>query len=44
MPTNPKLWSQCLSWVKFRYKIYPSAYCNGAVAKSYKKLGVKNNK
>jgi hypothetical protein len=40
-PTNPKLWSQCLSWAKSRYKVCPSAYCNGAAAKRYKKLGGK---
>lgn len=40
-PTNPKLWSQCLSWARSRYKVCPSAYCNGAAAKRYKKLGGK---
>lgn len=40
-PTNPKLWGQCLSWAKSRYKVCPSAYCNGAAAKRYKKLGGK---
>ena len=40
-PTNPKLWSQCLTWAKSRYKVCPSAYCNGAAAKRYKKLGGK---
>jgi hypothetical protein len=40
-PKNPKLWSQCLSWAKSRYKVCPSAYCNGAAAKRYKQLGGK---
>jgi len=40
-PTNPKLWSQCLSWARSRYKVCPSAYCNGAAAKRYKKMGGK---
>ena len=38
-PTNPKLWQQCLSWAKDRYKVCPSAYCNGAAAKRYKSKG-----
>jgi len=40
-PTNPKLWSQCLSWARSRYKVCPSAYCNGAAAKRYKQKGGK---
>ena len=40
-PKNPKLWSQCLSWAKSRYKVCPSAYCNGAATKRYKQLGGK---
>jgi len=38
-PTNPKLWSQCLAWARSRYKVCPSAYCNGAAAKRYKSKG-----
>jgi hypothetical protein len=38
-PTNPKLWSQCLAWARSRYKVFPSAYCNGAAAKRYKSKG-----
>jgi len=38
-PTNPKLWSQCLDWARSRYKVCPSAYCNGAAAKRYKSKG-----
>jgi len=38
-PTNPKLWAQCLAWARARYKVCPSAYCNGAAAKRYKSKG-----
>jgi hypothetical protein len=38
-PTNPKLWSSCLAWARSRYKVCPSAYCNGAAAKRYKSKG-----
>lgn len=38
-PTNPKLWSQCLAWARSKYKVCPSAYCNGAAAKRYKQKG-----
>jgi hypothetical protein len=38
-PTNPKLWAQCLAWAKSKYKVCPSAYCNGAAAKRYKSHG-----
>lgn len=38
-PTNPKLWSQCLSWARSKYDVCPSAYCNGAAAKRYKSKG-----
>lgn len=41
VPTNPKLWKKSLSWAKQRYKVCPSAYCNGAAAKHYKGLGGK---
>ena len=40
-PTNPKLWQQSLSWVKSRYKVCPSAYCNGAAVKRYNSKGGK---
>lgn len=40
-PTNPALWSRCLAWAKSKYDVCPSAYCNGAAAKRYKKLGGK---
>lgn len=38
-PTNPKLWAASLDWAKSRYKVCPSAYCNGAAAKRYKSKG-----
>lgn len=40
-PTNPSLWKKSLDWAKSRYKVCPSAYCNGAAAKHYKSLGGK---
>jgi hypothetical protein len=40
-PTNPKLWQQSLAWARARYKVCPSAYCNGAAAKRYKSKGGK---
>jgi len=41
VPTNPSLWQSCLSWARSRYKVCPSAYCNGAAAKRYKDKGGK---
>ena len=38
-PTNPTLWSQSLAWARSKYKVCPSAYCNGAAAKRYKSKG-----
>ena len=40
-PTNPKLWAASLAWAKSKYKVCPSAYCNGAAAKRYKSKGGK---
>lgn len=40
-PTNPKLWQQSLAWAKSRYKVCPSAYCNGAAVKRYNSKGGK---
>jgi hypothetical protein len=40
-PTNPKLWKQSLNWAKSRYKVCPSAYCNGAAVKHYNSKGGK---
>lgn len=38
-PTNPALWKNALAWARSRYKVCPSAYCNGAAAKRYKQQG-----
>ena len=38
-PTNPKLWASSLAWVRSKYDVCPSAYCNGAAAKHYKSKG-----
>jgi hypothetical protein len=38
---NSELWSQCKSWAKSRYDVWPSAYALGAAAKRYKKKGGK---
>jgi hypothetical protein len=38
-PNNPKLWAASLAWAKSKYKVCPSAYCNGAAAKRYKSKG-----
>jgi hypothetical protein len=40
-PTNPELWSQCKSWAKSKYDVWPSAYACGAAAKRYKAKGGK---
>ena len=40
-PTNPSLWQKSLSWAKSRYKVCPSAYCNGAAVKRYNSQGGK---
>jgi hypothetical protein len=40
-PTNPKLWQSALAWAKSRYKVCPSAYCNGAAVKRYNSQGGK---
>jgi hypothetical protein len=40
-PTNSKLWSQCKSWAKSKYDVWPSAYACGAAAKRYKSKGGK---
>jgi hypothetical protein len=41
VPTNPSLWKSSLDWARARYKVCPSAYCNGAAAKHYKSKGGK---
>ena len=37
--TNQKLWKASLDWAKSRYKVCPSAYCNGAAVKHYNSKG-----
>ena len=37
--TNQKLWKQSLAWARERYKVCPSAYCNGAAVKRYNSKG-----
>ena len=39
--TNKKLWQQSLAWARSRYKVCPSAYCNGAAVKRYSSKGGK---
>jgi DNA-binding NarL/FixJ family response regulator len=41
VPTNSSLWSQCKSWAKSKYDVWPSAYACGAAAKRYKSKGGK---
>jgi hypothetical protein len=40
-PTNKRLWDNALNWAKSRYKVCPSAYCNGAAVKRYNSQGGK---
>lgn len=40
-PTNSKLWASCLAWARTKYKVCPSAYCNGAATKRYNSKGGK---
>jgi hypothetical protein len=40
-PTNKRLWNNALNWAKSRYKVCPSAYCNGAAVKRYNSQGGK---
>lgn len=41
IPTNKRLWDNALNWAKSRYKVCPSAYCNGAAVKRYNSQGGK---
>ena len=41
IPTNSSLWSECKSWAKSKYDVWPSAYAVGAAAKRYKSKGGK---
>ena len=39
VPTNPKLYAQVKAQAKRKFKVYPSAYANGWLVKTYKKRG-----
>lgn len=41
VPTNKKLYSSVKSEAKRRFKVYPSAYANGWLVKTYKARGGK---
>ena len=38
-PTNPKLYSQVKSEAKKKFRVYPSAYANAWLVRTYKKRG-----
>jgi len=38
-PTNPKLYSRVKSEAKKKFKVYPSAYSNAWLVRTYKKRG-----
>ena len=40
-PTNKALYSRVKSEAKRKFKVYPSAYANGWLVKTYKKRGGK---
>ena len=40
-PIDSKLWSECKSWAKSKYNVWPSAYACGAASKRYKSKGGK---
>ena len=40
-PTNPSLWSQAKSKARAKFDVYPSAYANAWLVKTYKKRGGK---
>ena len=39
VPTNPRLYAQVKAEAKRRFKVYPSAYANGWLVRTYKKRG-----
>jgi len=39
VPTNPKLYARVKAEAKRKFKVYPSAYANGWLVKTYKKRG-----
>ena len=38
-PTNPKLYARIKAQAKRKFKVYPSAYANGWLVKTYKAKG-----
>ena len=38
-PTDPKLYARIKSLTKKKFKVYPSAYANSYLVKTYKKKG-----
>ena len=41
VPTNPRLYAQVKAEAKIKFKVYPSAYANGWLVKTYKARGGK---
>jgi hypothetical protein len=41
IPTNPKLYAQVKAETKRKFDVYPSAYANGYLVRTYKKRGGK---
>ena len=39
VPTNPRLYAQVKAEAKRKFKVYPSAYANGWLVKTYKQRG-----
>ena len=39
VPTNPSLYARVKAEAKRRFKVYPSAYANGWLVRTYKKRG-----
>lgn len=39
VPTNPSLYARVKAEAKRKFKVYPSAYANGWLVKTYKKRG-----
>ena len=43
IPTNPKLYAQVKAETKRKFDVYPSAYANAYLVRTYKKKGVNTN-
>ena len=39
VPTNPKLYARVKAEAKRKFKVYPSAYANGWLVRTYKQRG-----